>query len=352
MKNSYTEKEQYYGDYLALDKILDAQFPESEARGVEAHDEMLFIIVHQTYELWFKQIMHELNSIIEIFNESEINDNSASLQIATHRTNRIIEIWRLLVSQITVIETMSSMDFLDFRDLLSPASGFQSYQFRQLEAKLGLKMENRHAKCYYEHQLTEEHVEGIREVEKETSLIDLIGQWLERIPFWDDAYWQNFEVVEGADTTLHPFWATYRKIYQDGLSQGEASAISMKDFDALFLGKGDLTTRLSSRACQAILFITLYRDYPLLQTPYQFINKWLEIDELMAMWRYRHISMVKTTIGMRAGTGGSTGASYLKGAMEKHHIFGDFARLTTYLIPRTKLPKLPKELIDKMHFSI
>ena len=72
----------------------------------------------------------------------------------------------------------------------------------------------------------------------------------------------------------------------------------------------------------------------------------------MAMWRYRHFSMVKTTIGMRAGTGGSSGANYLRGAMDKHHIFGDIARLTTYLIPRAKLPKLPEQLTEKMRFSI
>lgn len=352
MKNSYTQKEQYYGDYLALDKILNAQFPESDAQNVEAHDEMLFIIIHQAYELWFKQIMHELDSILKIFSETAINDNSASLQIATHRTNRIIEIWRLLVSQITVLETMTSMDFLDFRDLLSPASGFQSFQFRQLEAKLGLKMEDRHAKKYYEYQMTPEHVAGIKKVEKQESLLVLMNQWLERIPFWDMKYWANYDLPEGADESLHPFWATYRKVYASGLNNEEMKAISMTDFDALFLGKGDAKTKLSHKACQAILFITLYRDYPLLQTPYQFISKWLEIDELMAMWRYRHISMVKTTIGMRAGTGGSSGANYLRGAMEKHHIFGDIARLTTYLIPRAKLPKLPKELAKKMHFTI
>jgi tryptophan 2,3-dioxygenase len=352
MKNSYTQKEQYYGDYLCLDKILGAQFPESDAQNVEAHDEMLFIIIHQAYELWFKQIMHELDSILDIFSKTAINDNSASLQIATHRTNRIIEIWRLLVSQITVLETMTSMDFLDFRDLLSPASGFQSFQFRQLEAKLGLKMEDRHAKKYYEYQMTPEHVAGIKNVEKQSSLLELMGEWLERIPFWDMKYWANYELSEGCDTTLHPFWATYRKVYADGLNNQEMKAISMTDFDALFLGKGDAKTKLSYKSCQAILFITLYRDYPLLQAPYQFISKWLEIDELMAMWRYRHISMVKTTIGMRAGTGGSSGANYLRGAMDKHHIFGDIARLTTYLIPRAKLPKLPEQLTEKMRFSI
>jgi len=350
MKNSYTEKEQYYGDYLALDKILDAQFPESEARGVDAHDEHLFIIIHQAYELWFKQVMHDLDSILDVFNTKKIDDNSAALQIATHRTNRIVEIWKLLVNQVTVLETMTSMDFLDFRDLLSPASGFQSFQFRQLEARLGLKMENRHENRYYEHQLRKEHIQSIKEIEEEPTLLELMEGWLERSPFWNMKYWEDYDVPEGADTSLHPFWATYRHVYKSGLRSEEMAAISMSDFDALFFGKGDAKTRLSPKACQAILFIRLYRDYPLLAQPHQFMSKWLEIDELMARWRHRHLTMVRRMIGMRVGTGGSSGASYLKGAMEKHHIFSDFTRLTTYLVPRTKMPKLPKVLADNLRF--
>ena len=351
MKNSYTQKEQYYGEYLGLDKILEAQFPESEARGIEAHDEMLFIIIHQTYELWFKQIMHELNSIMDIFQATSINDNAPSLQIAVHRTNRIVEIWKLLVSQVDVLETMTPMDFLDFRDLLTPASGFQSVQFRELETKLGLKMENRHEQHYYEHQLCPAHVTQIKELDTKESFLDLLEQWLERTPIWATENWNGFEVPEGAKKNIHPFWANYRHTFESGLVSQELAEIKMGDFDSLILGEGEQDTRLSTASLQAALFITLYRDYPLMQMPYQLLSKWLEIDELMASWRYRHMSMVRRMIGMRVGTGGSTGASYLKGAMEKHHIFGDFTRITTYLIPRAKLPKLPPVLEQKLRFT-
>jgi len=351
MKNSYTQKEQYYGEYLGLDKILEAQFPESAARGVDAHDEMLFIIIHQTYELWFKQIMHELNSIIDIFQAASINDNAPSLQIAVHRTNRIVEIWKLLVSQVDVLETMTPMDFLDFRDLLTPASGFQSVQFRALETKLGLKMENRHEQRYYEHQLCPAHITQIKALDDNESFLDLLEQWLERTPIWGTEDWEGFGVPEGAKENIHPFWATYRHTFESGLVSEELAAIEMSDFDNLILGEGEQKTRLSAASLQAALFITLYRDYPLMQMPYQLLSKWLEIDELMASWRHRHMSMVRRMIGMRVGTGGSTGASYLKGAMEKHHIFGDFTRITTYLIPRAKLPKLPPVLERKLLFT-
>lgn len=351
MKNSYTNKEQYYGDYLGLDKILNAQFPESEARQVEAHDEMLFIIVHQAYELWFKQIMHELDSLMKIFDREHINDSSPSLQIAVHRTNRIVEIWKLLVAQVNVLETMTPMDFLDFRDLLTPASGFQSVQFRELEAKLGLQMEQRHQQRHYEHQLRPEDIQHVHEVEAQTSFIDQLAEWLCRAPFWAEQYWTTFKEENGLEGKLHPFWAYYRQVYESGLMDEEKKDIAMSDFDQLFLDENGGGQHLNATAMQAVLFITLYRDYPLLQMPYQLLSKWLEIDELMANWRYRHMSMVRRMIGMRAGTGGSSGAKYLKGAMEKHHIFSDLARVTTYLVPRTRIPKLPEELSEKLIYK-
>ena len=351
MKSSYTNKEQYYGDYLGLDKILDAQHPESVARGVDAHDEMLFIIVHQAYELWFKQIMHELDSILDIFGRKAINDNTPALQTAVHRTHRIVEIWRLLVKQIDVLETMTSMDFLDFRDLLAPASGFQSVQFRLLEAKLGLQMEERHQRRHYEHQLREEHVQEIHQVESEKSFIDYLNNWLERAPIWDEVYWEDFEPVEGSPTDMHPFWANYRYQYEQSLTGEERRVIAMEGFDRIFLDTESDLTRFSPKAMQTILFISLYRDYPLLQMPYQLLSKWLEIDELMANWRYRHMSMVRRMIGMRIGTGGSSGAQYLKGAMEKHHIFSDISLVTTYLMPRGSFPKLPEKLADRLVYK-
>ena len=324
MKNSYTKKEQYYSDYLALDKILNAQFPESEAQGVDAHDEMLFIVIHQAYELWFKQITYELDSVLEIFKGDRVNDNSAALQTVSRHFTRIVEIWKLLVNQIDILDTMTPMDFLDFRDLLTPASGFQSYQFRILETKLGLKMDARHQNKYYQSQLREAHINGIVTTEKETSLFEMIDQWLARIPFWDiNKYWKDFEIPEGADQSLHPFWATYKYIYQQGLNQKESTSIDMSHFDTTFFGGEDRHHRLSPASCRAVLFINLYRDYPLLQLPFQLLGKLLELDELMANWRYKHMMMVRRMIGMRSGTGGSSGAAYLRGAMENHQIFSN-----------------------------
>lgn len=347
----------YYGDYLGLDKILSAQNPESEKQGVDAHDEMLFIIIHQTYELWFKQLMHELDSILVIFTESQINDNSPAMQQATHRLGRMAEIWKLLVSQVKVLETMTPMDFLDFRDLLTPASGFQSYQFRIFEARMGLKMKQRHQQSHYRSQLRDEHLEQIHAHEKKASLFSCVEAWLERWPFWKLDYWKEFAQDSQEpknEEQLHPFWRNYRTRYAQSLRSEERKAISMPDFDSLFFGEEEQeqrTTRLSAKASRTALFIMLYRSYPLLQQPFQLLNYLLEIDELMATWRYRHMIMVRRMIGMRSGTGGSSGANYLQGAMQSHHVFADLASLSTYLLPRKELPNLPQSLESLLCFG-
>ena len=130
-----------YSDYLSLEKVLSSQELMSAKRGSPAHDEMLFIIIHQVYELWFKQILHELDSVILIFNQKSVMESDVSLMVL--RLQRIIEIQKILIDQIRVLETMTAMDFLEFRDDLFPSSGFQSAQFRLLENKLGLLKDHR-----------------------------------------------------------------------------------------------------------------------------------------------------------------------------------------------------------------
>ena len=129
----------YYNDYLQLETILDSQTPESQKYGVHAHDEMLFIIIHQAYELWFKQIRYELDSVVAIMKKRKIDDSSGEMGLVVRRLNRVNEIWKLCIAQIDVLETMTSQDFLEFRNFLTPASGFQSVQFKLIEAQLGLE---------------------------------------------------------------------------------------------------------------------------------------------------------------------------------------------------------------------
>src|SRR5258708_5259985 len=126
----------YYGDYLQVDRLLSLQAPESAKHGPQVHDEMLFIIVHQAYELWFKQALHGFDRIEQDFSTNPVGDEAMARIV--HSLARVHEILKLLVAQLDVLETMTPADFLDFRDYLFPASGFQSLQFRLIETQLGL----------------------------------------------------------------------------------------------------------------------------------------------------------------------------------------------------------------------
>jgi len=327
--------ELHYHDYLQLDKILNAQSPESHKRNLAAHDEMLFIIIHQTYELWFKQLHSETDSIIEIMEKPALNDNSPELQTVVHRLNRMVTILRVLIYQVDIMETMTPMDFLDFRDMLRPASGFQSWQFKQFEAKLGLKFEHRHGQEHYISQLRKEHVDLIKNSETEKSLLELVNAWLERMPFLKDA---------AADS----FWNEYRKIYENSLADVEKD--NLKVFEETFFSNDQQRT-LSSAASRAALFIMIYRGYPMLQLPFQLLNALLEADEQLSSWRYRHMNMVHRMIGTRIGTGGSTGKDYLKAAADKHYIFKEIAQLNSFLIERRKLPSLPAAIEKQLGFG-
>ncbi len=329
--------EVHYHDYLQLDNILNAQFPESDKNNLPAHDEMLFIVIHQAYELWFKQLHHEVNSVVVIMSKPALNDNSPELQTVVHRLNRCVTILRVLVHQIDIMETMTPMDFLDFRDMLRPASGFQSWQFKELEAKLGLKFEQRHGKEYYTAQLCPAHVDIIKQAEGSQSLLQLVNTWLERMPF----------LIEGADES---FWNNYKENYRSSLAEIEKN--NLDAFDEIF-GNNSLPVErsLSPAACRAALFILLYRGYPLLQLPFQLFNCLLEIDEQLSSWRYRHMNMVHRMIGTRIGTGGSTGKDYLKTAADKHYIFREIAQLNSFLIERRKLPALNPEVEKQLGFG-
>lgn len=354
----------YYGGYLHLDKILDAQYPVSFEKGNEpAHDEMLFIVIHQAYELWFKQILFELDYAMKVFAQEKINDNSEDLNLVRHRLHRVISIMQLLNQQVHILDTMTPLDFLEFRNLLTPSSGFQSKQFRLIEAKLGLEIDKRHHKEYYkrtnEGGFTQEDYNTITDTEEQKNLLQLVNDWLERMPFFTEAYWKQYQPAANTSVTAHPFWADYRQVYQTGLTERESNKLA--DFDFVFFEKPvdgytpeqleSLRSNFSPAALRAALFIMLYRDFPVFQTSYQILDSLIEIDHLMSNWRHKHLIMVRRMIGMRVGTGNTSGAGYLEGALSKHYVYRDLSGLSTYLIERKKLPKLPEELIKNLGFN-
>ena len=350
-----TDKKLSYGSYLQLDRLLDSQTLKSTELGNSVHDEMLFIIIHQAYELWFKQILHELDSIITMFKGNYVQEENIGTVVA--RLDRIIEIQKLLIDQVGILETMTPMDFLEFRDLLNPASGFQSVQFREIENKLGMEPLSRvkFGKQSYDKFLDGDDRKKVKDSEKQISLFKLLDKWLERTPFLQ---------FEGFN-----FWNSYQTAVEEMISKDmkrisentnlDSSALKTslqnyeaikRTYEALFDEKkynkliADGHRRLSQKATLGALFIQLYRDEPILQLPHQLLTHLVDIDHNLTSWRYRHSLLVYRMIGVKIGTGGSAGHGYLKKTAEKHSIFRDISNLSTYIIPRSSLPKLPKEL--------
>lgn len=356
-----TDEGIYYGDYLGLSKLLASQRLESSARGETVHDEMLFIIVHQSYELWFKQIIWELDSILAIFDQDVVEEEA--MGVAVHRLRRINKIQGLLIEMIGVLETMTPLDFLDFRDYLFPASGFQSAQFRIVENKLGLRRSDRLLLAGAEYTARFEHddQETVEDSEIGPSLFSLVERWLERTPFLDHEdfhFWEAYReavharieadraIVEANPKLTDHERDTQLKEFENVLGQYEA----LFDPDKHELEQAAGRMRLSQRAFQAAVFITLYRDQPALQAASLLLETLMDIDEGFTAWRYRHAQMALRMIGRRIGTGGSAGAKYLERSAERSRVFSDLLNLSTFLVPRSDRPELPAGIVEAMQF--
>lgn len=338
----------YYIDYLELDKILGSQHPKSGPKT----DEMLFIIIHQAYELWFKQIIHELDRVREIFLADNINDNTGEMSIAVHKLKRVVKILEVINQQIGILETMTPMDFLEFRNLLLPSSGFQSLQFRVIEAKLGLKMEHRYKANYYKNTrpggFNQRDYDAITAVESEATLKDLVIKWAERTPFFGEALWLDYKTQFPLEKGEHKFWHDYKQIYKKSLS-GDVEMRQFDELERIFYKDG--LGEFSVSAMRAVLFIMMYRNLPIFQQPYDLLTTLVDIDELLSQFRYKHMLMARRMIGMRTGTGGTSGAGYLEGALRQHYIFKELTEVATFLIERSKLPELPDAVTEKMSFN-
>lgn len=349
----------YYHDYLNLDALLAAQELESTKAGETAHDELLFIIVHQAYELWFKQILWELDDVLSAFDGNTFDEHEAGRVVS--RLRRITRIQRLLVQQFEILETMSPMDFLDFRNYLVPASGFQSVQFRLIENRLGVRPEDRllFEGAPYTHRLSNPHRDEVEGAERSLSLHDAVDAWLARTPFLAEySFWESYQ--EAVRTMLEDD----REVVANNPNLGEderADQIrsfekTMNQYEAAFdpqlheemVASG--SRRMSYRAFQAAMFISLYRDEPALQTPYQLLDLLIDIDEGFTTWRYHHALMVQRMIGAKIGTGGSAGAKYLLKLAERNRAFPDLLLLPTFMVPTAVRPQLPPELVEKMRF--
>ena len=344
-----------YADYLKLETILNSQELKSAERGTPAHDEMLFIIIHQVYELWFKQVLHELDSVLNVFGQDSVDESDVSLAVS--RLDRIIEIQKILIDQVRVLETMTAMDFLEFRDDLFPSSGFQSAQFRLLENKLGLPKSDRinYGKQDYKNPLLDSEKEKVEKSEQALSLFELLEIWLERTPFLTFEgfnFWEQYseailfmlqneeETIKNNPTHTAEEIEYHLKEHGRAVDSFEAM-IDTEKHNALIEKK---KKRLSHKATQAALLIFLYRDEPILHSPFNLLSRLMDVDELFTTWRQRHALMVRRMIGAKIGTGGSSGHAYLQKTADRHKVFAELADLSTFFIPRSALPELPEKI--------
>ena len=258
-----------YGGYLKVRELIALQGLLSDP---PQHDETLFIIIHQVYELWFKQLLHELDTIVERLNKNET--------LAAHRLlRRCIEIERVLVNQVGILETMTPMDFLAFRDHLRPASGFQSSQFREIETISGLK-DRRYLKSYEPD--TDEYIRIQARLEQ-PSLGDAFFDLLKRRGF--DLPLDSGEKQDDA--------------------QGGAHEQRMREL------------------------MRIYREADNHYDLFLLAESLIEYDEMFTLWRLRHVKMVERMIGGRTGTGGSEGAAYLMKTVERR-FFPELWELRNY----------------------
>lgn len=241
-----------YSTYLRMDELLALQTPLSD--GPE-HDETLFIIIHQVYELWFKQILHEVDRLDGALDADDLPVTLAALK-------RVLTILKTLVGQVDILETMSPLSFNSFRTRLDSSSGFQSVQFRTLEFRLGSRNRSRLGV----------HPEG-----------SAVRGSLEALLATSSTYDRFLCFMDRAGFSMPPEHATRERSGGNFVHEGARRQL-----------------------------VTVYRTRPDLA---QACERLVDLDEGIQEWRYRHVKMVERTIGMKSGTGGSSGAEYLRATL-------------------------------------
>jgi tryptophan 2,3-dioxygenase len=237
-----------YASYLKLDKLLDLQEPRSKP---EEHDELLFIVVHQVYELWFNLMLHELERVRDELIAGELWQAVAGFK-------RLVSVMHTLVEQFNVVETLTPMSFNSFRDRLDTASGFQSAQFREVEFFLGYKRAD-----VLKYQPDPIAVERLKKRLNEPSINDALYVFLEK-----------------AGVTIPP---------------------EVKQRDVTLPTAGNTTVQDG--------LLRLYKNCPDMEVLFELMT---DFDEGLQEWRYRHVKLVERTIGSKQGTGGSLGVEFLK----------------------------------------
>lgn len=344
-----------YWDYIRVEDLLALQGGNERDEARLSNHEVLFITVHQVFELWFKLVLRELEALRATFRQDPVPE--ADLAQAVQGLARATRIFEVAAQHFTVMETLGTRDYLDFRDKLYPASGFQSAQLREMEILLGLTDEERvglGAKGAWKEALKSPDgapSPALARVERRLgegpTLKDGVEAWLLRTPI------AGFEPGDAGDeAAVEAFLGAYLDALQRASGQavqrivaaraGRPETVARRHQEeveaarAFFLDADPRRRRIRA----AILFIESYRELPLLSWPREVLQALLAFDQALVIWRQRHARMVERVIGRRVGTGGSSGVEYLDQSANAYRIFGDLWAVRTVLVGREWLPPL------------
>ena len=337
-----------YADYLQLHELLELQ---GDDRNINS-DEMHFIIVHQTFELWFKQVIRELSEVRNILGGDHVPEDD--IPRAVDHLGRTTEIFRLMANQWTVLETLTPQGFLAFRDGLGSASGFESFQMREFEILLGLDNDDRiggmdplssFRRMAEGDERSAAILARLENAMSQPSLYESMMNWVERTPIMGSSYGSKGD-VENVRAYIETHLEAHRAVCEEaaersaGWGAGDPSKMAARMAAAhdgavsFLMPEGEV-----SRARAGLLFIESYRELPLLTWPRTLIDAIVELEESIVKWRHSHARMVERIMGRRIGTGGTSGVDYLD-ATSQYRIFKDLWGVRTILVKPEKRPAL------------
>lgn len=344
-----------YWDYLHLPELLELQ---GGLDDTPSPDELHFIVVHQSFELWFKLVLSQLRLARDHLAAPHLPEEQVPFVV--HHLGRVNAILRLCVEQFAVMETLPPQDFLDFRDKLVPSSGFQSFQLRELEIVLGLRQDQRiqyagtdplaHIRAQSQSPAGAKVVARLEGALAEVSVHDALTGWLKRTPIQGSVPGAPGDEA-AVDAFLNEYLAQVERHQLEGVEQlvralGESDrpAITGRVQAGLAATRGFLfpDDPVERRARAGLLFIESYRELPLLAWPRLLLDTVCELEEQLLLFRNRHARMVERTIGRRVGTGGSSGVDYLD-QTTAYRVFPELWAVRSCLLPRNRRPPLAGE---------
>ena len=344
-----------YWDYIRVEDLLRLQGGIDRDESKLGNDEVLFIVVHQVYELWFKLVLRELESARDLFHQNPVPD--MALSGATRSFRRVSTILEQAQQHFRVMETMTTRDYLGFRDGLIGASGFQSAQLREIEVLLGLEDQKRiplGVEGSYKDALRSMDGKGSsaldrveRRIANGPSLRQVVYDWLERTPVGDDGRFlddvmgshraemeKRLAIVQKRMDLPPADLALWRERYEKELVFGERFLRAEEE------ERTDAERARVRKIRAALVFLESFRELPRLAWPREAMSALLEMEQAMVIWRQRHARMVERVIGKRTGTGGSAGVDYLDQTALKYRVFGDLWAVRTLLLQKGAVPPI------------